>query len=274
MTTDGSAQRVKGRAPDGSVRRLISETSLYETAIGLYPILLGLILTDSLKQVATNIVDHPFRHADWSLRFLTVTLLLFSALWLHVWIATFRSMTVHGKPHGEHETLPGHKMKHVEGYRDAVIVFWLGVVQLLVFACMAYCVTRPKEFFVGSAVYSIILMLYTGVDIYSVGGEVSRNSFRHPWRSVEELWQRRYLPIAEDQLDRHIEGSNEAEKELLAQGRVFDLMLAGVVIGLSGGLYWLSSKYGAAWWIALLALILTSAAVVVDYYVYPYFYLV
>jgi hypothetical protein len=273
MTTDGPVQRAKGRAPDGSVWRLVSETSLYETAIGLYPILLGLILTDSLKQMATNIVDHPFRHADWSLRLLTVTLLLFSALWLHVWIATFRGMTVKGKPHGEHEPLPGHKMKSVEGYRDALIVFWLGVVQLLVFACMAYCVTRPKEFFVGSAVYSIILEFYTAVDIYSVGGEVSRKAFRHPWRSVEELWRRRYLPIAADQVEEHIEGSNEAQKELLAQGRVFDLMLAGVVVGLSGALYWLSSKYGPAWWIALLAFILTSAAVIVDYYVYPYFYL-
>jgi hypothetical protein len=182
-------------------------------------------------------------------------------------------MTVHGKAGGKLEPLPGHKMKYVEGYRDAIVVFWLGVLQLLVFAYMAECITRPKEFFVGSATYSLILIFYTGVDIYSVGWEISRQAVLHPWRSVKELWQSRYLPIDEEHVDEHTEGSNGAQKELLAQGRVFDLMLAGVVIGLSLALYWLSSKYGAAWWIALLALILTSAAVVVDYYVYPYFYL-
>jgi hypothetical protein len=124
------AMREPGRlaedeAQGGSVRRVFTDTSLYETAIGLYPILLGLILTDSLKNMAVNIVDHPLRHADWSLRLLTVALLILSVLWLHVWIATFRSTVVTGVPGGHHESYPGIRMEKVEGYGGALLIFWL-----------------------------------------------------------------------------------------------------------------------------------------------------
>jgi hypothetical protein len=259
--------------PDAAAQRRVKETSLYDTAIGLYPILLGLILTDSLKNTAEDVVKHPWFKADWSLRFLTVSLLLFSALWLHVWIATFRGMTVRGKPYGYHENGLGHRMEKVEGYTEAVGVFWLGVAQLLVFACMAYSVSHPKEFFVLSAVYGLVLFIYTVFERVDIVYQPGKNPWWHPLDTIKKLRHGRHIPISKAHQDKQIDGDDRELKLLLAQGRVLDTILAVIVIGFSLLLYALSSKFGSTWWIALLALIAATGGVVTDYYFYPYFYL-
>lgn len=263
------------KTSDRPVRRPIRETSLYETAIGLYPVLLGLILTDSLRTMALNIVQHPAR-GNWSLRLLTVALLMFSALWLHVWIATFRGMTVIGKPGGRHDKYPGYRMNKIENYALAVWIFWLGIVQLILFACMAYSVAHPKEFFVESAIYALILLSYAAADVNNdqiADKNIRRGVWLHPWHSVKSLWDGRHLPISCHHLKEHTEGANQNLLILQAQGRVYDTLLAGVLIVLSLSLWLLTSKYGSVWWIALIAVIGTAISVFTDYYVYPYFYL-
>jgi hypothetical protein len=273
MAMDEYSSVAAGETPPPGGRRLVSTTSLYDTAIGFYPVLLGLILTDSLKTTAENVVKHPWFGADWSLRFLTLSLLLFSALWLHVWIATFRGMTVRAEPGGDHADLPGHHMKKVKGYGVAVGFFWLGVIQLVLFACMAYSVSYPKEYFVESAVYGLVLIFYTTLDWENISDEAGRKPWWHPWESVRALRDGRHIPISRSHLDEHFDRDNQKLKLLLAQGRVLDVLLAVVVMGLSLLLYALSAKFGAAWWIALLALAASTAAVATDYYIYPYFYL-
>jgi hypothetical protein len=273
VAQDGYVSPANDGTPGAAAQRPIKETSLYDTAIGLYPILLGLILTDSLKDTAEDVVTHPWFKADWSLRFLTVSLLLFSALWLHVWIATFRGMTVRGEPDGDHENGLGHRMEKVKGYTDAVGVFWLGVAQLLVFACMAYSVSHPKEFFVESAVYGLVLFIYTAFEGGDIVYTAGQNPWWHPWKSIKSLRDGRHIPISGAHQKKQIDGDDENLKLLLAQGRVLDTILAVIVIGVSLLLYALSSRFGSTWWIALLALVAATGGVVTDYYFYPYFYL-
>jgi hypothetical protein len=267
---------VEPEAQGESVRRVFTDTSLYETAIALYPILLGLILTDSLKNMAVNIVDHPIRHANWSMRLLTVALLILSVLWLHVWIATFRSTAVVGVPDGHHKSYPGIRMEKVEGYGAALSIFWLGVVQLILFACMAYSVSDEREFFVESALYSLILFLYSALEIKNDRIRSERSGvqvWRRPLHSIAELWRGRHLPISAADLEQHAEGRGEDLQLLLARGHVYDTFMAIVLIALSVILDTLAWELGQSWWIALLALIGTAVSVALDYYVYPYFYL-
>jgi hypothetical protein len=276
VATDGFVPPGTDEASPERVRRIVKETSLYETAIGLYPVLLGLILTDSLKDMAVDIVHHPLAGGDWSARLLTLALLEFSALWLHIWVATFRSMSVTGATDGVHDRYPGHRMRSTAGYGAALIVFWLGVVQLILFACMSYSVDRQKEFFVESAIYSLVLFIYGFIDARSSSIEdeqVRRKVWQNPWWSVMSLWRGRHLPISKEHLERQVDGSSQDLQILQAQGRIYDLIWAFVLIGLSLLLYLLSSQFNSAWWVALVAFAGTTTAAVTDYYVYPYFYL-
>jgi hypothetical protein len=256
-----------GAAPTEHVTRIIKDTSLYETAVGLYPVLLALILTDSLKDMAINIVDHPLT-GNWSQRFLTCALLVLSAVWLHVWIATFRKANVTGDT--RHCKYPGFKMKSVKGYALAIWLFWLGIIQLIIFACMAYSVTREKEFFLESTVYAAILLVYSSLDI-NVSEE---RVWKRPWKAIGDLWgDGRHLPLSEDDLKQFVEASRPDQKKLASQGSVYDMTMGLVLVAISLALYLIVTKFGPSSWVALAALIGIVMSVVMDYYVYPYFYL-
>jgi hypothetical protein len=264
MTTDGFREYPNDEPPGrGSLVMLgLKGTSLYEAAAWLYPVMLGLILTDSLRNMAVDIVNDPL-HGNWSLRFLTCTLLVLSGHWMHTWIATLRRVSIVQRT--RHGIMRGQSVGDIAGYAMAIWLFWLGIIQLFIFACMAYSVSNEKKFIVEGIINSVLYMAYSadGLNISYT------KEWRRPRRAIKALWRSRRLPRSEQ----FTTGLDDRQKVLLSRGAVYDMMIALVLLCPSVTLFFVVLGFGQAWWIALVWFLGVIATASMAYYVYPYLYL-
>jgi hypothetical protein len=261
------------------VTRPVRETSIYDTAVGIYPVLLALVVTDPLKDTAEDIVSRPF-DGDWSLRLLTCALLILAIMWFHIWVVTFRHMALKAlkAPEDNRDApLPGYGMKDVEGYGIAIGAFWLGGIQLIIFTCLAYSVDSEKRFLWGGIAYSMVILFYTFFS-YKTENVKDPQSDAHVWKrplhSIKLLWtEDRHIALSREDLEGHMDSDSDIRLQpTLARGYVFDMTIAAVVILLSGLLLYFVYIFGSSIWVALIVFSLVTGGAILDYYVYPYFY--
>lgn len=261
-----------------SVTRPVKDTSIYDTAVGIYPVLLALVVTDPLKDMAEDIVSRPF-DGDWSLRFLTCALLVLAIMWFHIWVVTFRKLTLKAPEDKPHPYLPGHEMKYVKGYGTAIGALWLGGIQLIIFTCIAYSVDSEERFLWGGIAYSAVIFVYTFLSYKAETEEANDQQagtrvLKQAPQSIKLLWTKdRHIALAKQDLECHMDSAYDNRlRPALARGYVFDMTIAAVVILLSLLLIIMVHVFGSSTWIAVGVFCFVTGGAILDYYVYPDFY--
>jgi hypothetical protein len=252
-----------------TVWRPFRSTSLYDAAQGLYSVLIGLVLTEPLKDAALDINRDPV-HGNWTLRVLVTTMLVLAGVWLHVYMATFRMQAIQSPAGARHPALPGFRYVKRSGYLPGVLQYWLGIAQLTVIACMAYSIPNGRVFFAGGVVYASTIIVYELPFLNSHALSMAL----HPLELLRNLRQSAHLPILDDDVAAHFRLTSTALRNLLAETAVFEIVMACILLVVSATCFALVIRLPSmTLWIALLLLACVSLAVIVDYLLFPQFYL-
>ncbi|MEY9859747.1 hypothetical protein ABH935_005380 [Catenulispora sp. GAS73] len=141
---------------DKSIVRLTRHRIIYDAALAFYAVLTAFVLNRPLGVLGKSLVTSPAGQGvgDWTTRLLTLTLLVQAAIWFHALLASVEK--------SELRTLEntGNSSSEARRYAQSVVLFWSGVVMVIILMTLGNAVPRgTSDFLLTSFAYVIWSLL-------------------------------------------------------------------------------------------------------------------
>jgi hypothetical protein len=188
-------------------------TGVYDAALILYGVLIGLALFDPLDRLAQDLVGQPLS-GDWQFRFVALGMLAEVAAWLPLLLAAIRSQNLADESSPRHPTLPG-SLSFVGLWRTE-LHSWAGATVVVALIVLAKASSRSlPTFLTAYLVYrSLDLLWLSAFLILSAAKEPIRfENFLRPIRLIQKLKGDRHVPTTESDIVR-LHGSAQAIEEM------------------------------------------------------------
>ncbi|MFF7632893.1 hypothetical protein ACFZB9_07035 [Kitasatospora sp. NPDC008050] len=237
---------------DESIVQLARHRVIYEIALVFYGVLTALALTEPLMGIAKSISSRPEGTGlpDWTMRLLVLTVLIQAAIWLHHLAVV---VELHDTRHGK------------KRYGTAILVYWSGVVMVVILMVMGAAVGRgATAFLTASIAYMVWSLLLSVVVLPLQDGSL----WTWPWSLLKELntdrkrWKEQGPTRPTAARTRDLVAIYSVQESAL--GLVFLSLLA----------FWARQAHGPGWHFAfaLTWLLIVLGSVVYHYWSEPWFY--
>ena len=185
--TDPTSEAAAGlQNGNEEIVRLVRHRIIYDVSLAFYAVLAAFVLNEPLLALADSLVSSPAGHGvkDWTTRLLTLTLLVQAAIWFHALLASMNK--------ADPQTLTNAQTAEEKRYAQSVVLFWSGVVMVVVLMTLGKAVSHGTSDFLWASFAYVGWSLFSSVLELLIGPASYRKDFlRHV--SVRESWRKRRI---------------------------------------------------------------------------------